>query len=38
MHQHPGLPKVAYMYMAPVAGLLHDTWVYGVDANASCPR
>ena len=29
----PGLPKVAYVYMLQSQGLLHDTWVYGVDAK-----
>ena len=37
MHQHPGLPKVAYMYMLQSQGLLHDTWVYGVDAKRILP-
>ena len=34
---HPGLPKVAYVYMLQSQGLLHDTWVYGVDAKKSLP-
>lgn len=34
---HPGLPKVAYIYMLQSQGLLHDTWVYGVDAKKSLP-
>ena len=37
MHRHPGLPKVAYMYMLQSQGLLHDTWVYGVDAKRILP-
>ena len=34
---HPGLPKVAYIYMLQSQGLLHDTWVYGVDAKRILP-
>ena len=34
---YPGLPKVAYVYMLQSQGLLHDTWVYGVDAKRSLP-
>lgn len=34
---HPNLPKVAYVYMLQSQGLLHDTWVYGVDAKKSLP-
>lgn len=34
---HPGLPKVAYVYMLQSQGLLHDTWVYGVDAKKTLP-
>ena len=37
MAAHPGLPKVAYVYMLQSQGLLHDTWVYGVDAKRSLP-
>ena len=37
MTAHPGLPKVAYVYMLQSQGLLHDTWVYGVDAKRSLP-
>ena len=37
MHAHPGLPKVAYIYMLQSQGLLHDTWVYGVDAKRILP-
>ena len=37
MHAHPGLPKVAYLYMLQSQGLLHDTYVYGVDAKKTLP-
>ena len=37
MHAHPGLPKVAYLYMLQSQGLLHDTWVYGIDAKVMLP-
>ncbi len=37
MKAHPGLPKVAYVYMLQSQGLLHDTWVYGVDAKRTLP-
>ena len=37
MQAHPGLPKVAYVYMLQSQGLLHDTWVYGVDAKRILP-
>ena len=37
MAAHPGLPKVAYIYMLQSQGLLHDTWVYGVDAKKTLP-
>ena len=37
MKAHPGLPKVAYVYMLQSQGLLHDTWVYGVDAKRILP-
>ncbi len=30
--EYPHLPKVAYVYMLQTQGLLHDTYVYGVDA------
>ncbi len=33
----PSLPKVAYVYMLQSQGLLHDTWVYGVDAKRILP-
>lgn len=34
---HPGLPKVAYIYMLQTQGLLHDTYVYGVDVKKIIP-
>lgn len=37
MKAHPDLPKVAYIYMLQSQGLLHDTWVYGVDAKKIIP-
>lgn len=37
MQAHPGLPKVGYIYMLQSQGLLHDTWVYGVDAKKILP-
>lgn len=37
MQAHPGLPKVGYIYMLQSQGLLHDTWVYGVDAKKTLP-
>lgn len=33
----PGLPKVVYVYMLQSQGLLHDTFVYGVDAKEILP-
>lgn len=33
----PTLPKVAYIYMLQTQGLLHDTYVYGVDAKRILP-
>ncbi|MCL1982827.1 MAG: glycine/sarcosine/betaine reductase component B subunit [Clostridiales bacterium] len=33
----PGLPRVAYVYMLQTQGLLHDTYVYGVDAKKIVP-
>lgn len=35
--QYPNLPKVAYVYMLQTQGLLHDTYVYGVDAKKIVP-
>lgn len=37
MISHKGLPKVAYLYMLQSQGLLHDTYVYGVDAKKILP-
>ena len=34
---YPNLPKIAYVYMLQSQGLLHDTWVYGVDAKRILP-
>ena len=33
----PGLPRVAYVQMLQSQGLLHDTYVYGVDAKKILP-
>ena len=33
----PGLPRVAYVQMLQSQGLLHDTYVYGVDAKRILP-
>ncbi len=35
--QYPDLPKVLYVYMLQTQGLLHDTYVYGVDAKKIIP-
>ncbi|MCK9217283.1 MAG: glycine/sarcosine/betaine reductase component B subunit [Firmicutes bacterium] len=35
--RYPDLPKVAYVYMLQTQGLLHDTYVYGVDAKKIVP-
>lgn len=35
--QYPNLPKVGYVYMLQTQGLLHDTYVYGVDAKKIIP-
>lgn len=35
--QYPDLPKVIYVYMLQTQGLLHDTYVYGVDAKKIIP-
>ena len=37
MKAYPELPKVAYIYMLQTQGLLHDTYVYGVDAKKILP-
>ncbi len=31
--KYPDLPRVAYVHMLQSQGLLHDTYVYGVDAK-----
>lgn len=35
--EYPDLPKVIYVYMLQTQGLLHDTYVYGVDAKKIIP-
>lgn len=35
--QYGDLPKVVYVYMLQTQGLLHDTYVYGVDAKKIIP-
>ena len=35
--EYPNLPKVGYIYMLQTQGLLHDTYVYGVDAKKIVP-
>jgi len=35
--EYEDLPKVAYVYMLQSQGLLHDTYVYGVDAKQIIP-
>jgi sarcosine reductase len=37
LKQYPDLPKVAYVLMLQSQGLLHDTYVYGVDAKQIVP-
>ncbi|WP_350454125.1 glycine/sarcosine/betaine reductase component B subunit [Slackia heliotrinireducens] len=37
MNQFAGLPRVAYVQMLQSQGLLHDTYVYGVDAKQILP-
>jgi glycine reductase complex component B subunit alpha and beta len=37
MKKHPGLPRVGYVLMLQSQGLLHDTYVYGVDAKQIIP-
>jgi len=37
LSKYPGLPKVVYVYMLQSQGLLHDTYVYGVDAKKIIP-
>ncbi|MEW6524024.1 MAG: glycine/sarcosine/betaine reductase component B subunit [Bacillota bacterium] len=36
-HADSGLPRVVYLYMLQSQGLLHDTFVYGVDAKRILP-
>ena len=33
IEKYPNLPRVAYVHMLQTQGLLHDTYVYGVDAK-----
>jgi len=35
--EYPNLPRVGYVYMLQTQGLLHDTYVYGVDAKKIVP-
>ncbi|MTI13137.1 glycine/sarcosine/betaine reductase component B subunit [Sansalvadorimonas verongulae] len=35
--QYPDLPKVGYVYMLQSQGLLHDTYLYGVDVKNIVP-
>ncbi len=37
VQEYESLPKVAYVYMLQSQGLLHDTYVYGVDAKQIIP-
>ncbi|MDD3192907.1 MAG: glycine/sarcosine/betaine reductase component B subunit [Oscillospiraceae bacterium] len=37
MEKLKGLPRVAYVLMLQSQGLMHDTYVYGVDAKRSLP-
>jgi sarcosine reductase len=37
VNQFPGLPKVVYVYMLQSQGLLHDTYLYGVDVKKILP-
>lgn len=37
VNQYPELPKVLYVYMLQSQGLLHDTYVYGVDVKKIIP-
>ncbi|MCM0648388.1 glycine/sarcosine/betaine reductase component B subunit [Clostridium swellfunianum] len=37
VNEFPELPKVVYVYMLQTQGLLHDTYVYGVDAKKIIP-
>ncbi len=35
--EHPELPRVGYIYMLQSQGLMHDTYLYGVDAKKILP-
>ena len=37
LEKYPALPRVAYVQMLQSQGLLHDTYVYGVDAKKILP-
>ena len=37
MNSYPELPKVGYIYMLQTQGLLHDTYLYGVDVKRILP-
>jgi len=37
LKRYPDLPRVAYVYMLQTQGLMHDTYVYGVDAKRIVP-
>lgn len=37
MKKYPDLPKIGYVQMLQTQGLLHDTYVYGVDAKQIVP-
>lgn len=37
VRKYPDLPKIIYVYMLQSQGLMHDTYVYGVDAKKIIP-
>ncbi|HHW61015.1 MAG TPA: beta-aspartyl-peptidase [Syntrophomonadaceae bacterium] len=37
LKEYPDLPKVAYVYMLQTQGLMHDTYLYGVDVKKILP-
>lgn len=37
LKQYPDLPRIAYVYMLQSQGLLHDTYLYGVDVKRILP-
>ena len=37
LQQYPDLPKVAYVYMLQTQGLMHDTYLYGLDVKKILP-